>query len=110
MQAGAPRGRIRSVAYQRGGVVYYKDVGGKNRRISAGSAGQPSAGGGQVTFASGPYVYLYAKSNNFGKKAPQGFCPPGQGDVTATYPSGRANYIVFSCSAGGAYLSFIGGA
>ncbi|MGH2839358.1 MAG: hypothetical protein ACRDKY_00865, partial [Solirubrobacteraceae bacterium] len=104
------RGRIRSVAYQRGGTVHYKDVGGKNRTVSTGAAaGQPSAGGGQVMFGSGPFVYLYAKSNNFGKTAPQGYCPPSQGNVTATYPSGRGNYIVFSCSGGLVYLSYLGG-
>ncbi|MDQ3676737.1 MAG: hypothetical protein M3401_08050 [Actinomycetota bacterium] len=103
------RGRLRSVAYKRGGVVHYKHVGGRDRRVGSGTAARPSAGGGQVMFGSGPYVYLYAVSNSFGKKAPQGFCPSGQGNVTETYPSGRGNYIVFSCSAGRIYLSYLGG-
>jgi hypothetical protein len=102
-------GRIRSVAYERGGVVYYKDVGGKNRRVSAGTGAQPTNGGGQVLFGAGPFVYLYATSNNFGKGRPQGHCPPGQGDVTATYPSACGNYVVFSCSGGLVYLSYLGG-
>ncbi len=102
-------GTTRAVAYQRGGVVYYKDVGGPDRTISAGTAAQPTAGGGQVMFGSGRYVYLYATSNNFGKGRPQGHCPPGQGNVTATYPSARGNYVVFSCSGGAVYLSYLGG-
>jgi len=74
-----------------------------------GTGARPTAGGGQVIFGSGPFVYLYALSNNFGKKAPQGFCPAGTGDVTQTSPSGRGNYIVFSCSGGLVYLSYVGG-
>jgi hypothetical protein len=103
------RGKLRSVAYESGGVIYYKDVGGQNRMVSAGTAAHPTNGGGQVLFGSGPYVYLYATSNNFGKGRPQGYCPPGQGNVTSIRPSARGNYVVFSCSGGRAYLSYLGG-
>jgi len=95
------QGKVRYVSYQRGGSVFYRRLGGFNRRIAAGA--------GQVIFGAGPFVYLYAVSNDFGKKAPQGFCPAGSGDVTQTYPSGRGNYVVFSCAAGGVYLSYLGG-
>jgi hypothetical protein len=98
------------VAFRSGGVIFYKDVGGRNRRVGAGTGAHPTGGGGQVMFGWGPLVYLYAKSNDFGKKAPQGFCPSGQGSVTATHPSARGNYIAFACSGGGMYLSYLGGA
>jgi len=103
------QGKVRFVSFQRGGSVYYRRLGGFNRRVATGVGAQPTAGGGQVIFGSGPFIYLYAVSNNFGKRAPQGFCPAGGGDVAQTSPSGRANYIAFSCSGGGLYLSFLGG-
>jgi hypothetical protein len=102
-------GKVRFVSYERGGTVYYRKVGGFNRSVSAGTGAQPTAGGGQVLFGADRFVYLYAVSNNFGKAAPQGFCPSGEGNVTATSPSGRANYVVFSCSGGKLYLSYLGG-
>jgi len=101
------KGKVRYVSYERGGSVYYRRLGGFGRRLSVGTGARPTAGGGQVIFGSGPFVYLYALSNDFGKQAPQGFCPAGGGDVTQTYPSGRGNYIVFSCSGGGVYLSYV---
>ncbi len=104
------RGRIRSVAYERGGTIYYKDVGGKNRKVGRGTGAYPTGGGGQVIFGFDEFVYLYAKSNNFGKAVPQGFCPGGQSSVTATQPSSRGNYVVFSCSGSGVFLSYLGGA
>jgi len=105
--ASGSKGKIRNVSYERGGKVRYRRLGGFNRSVSEGTGAQPTAGGGQVIFGAGPFVYLYAVSNNFGKKAPQGFCPSGTGDVTRTSPSGRGNYIVFSCSGGGVYLSYV---
>jgi len=109
--ASGKKGKVRYVSYERGGKVRYRRLGGFNRIIgSPGTGGHPTAGGGQVMFGSGPFVYVYAVSNNFGKKAPQGFCPASSGAVTQTYPSGRGNYIVFSCSTGGVYLSYVGGA
>ena len=103
------RGKVRYVSYERGGKVRYRRVGGFNRIIgSPGKGGHPTAGGGQVIFGSGRFVYMYAVSNNFGTKSPKGFCPAGGGDVTKTYTSGRGNYIVFSCSGGGVYLSYVG--
>jgi hypothetical protein len=60
-------------------------------------------------FAFGPYAYIYAVSNNFGNAAPQGACPSGLGSITGLALSGRANYAVFSCSGGPAYLAFLGG-
>ena len=108
--ASGRRGKVRYVSYERGGKVRYRRLRGFNRIIgNPGTGGHPTAGGGQVMFGSGPFVYLYAVSNNFGKKAPQGFCPAG-GNVTQTFPSGRGNYIVFSCSTGGVFLSYVGGA
>jgi len=109
--SGSDKGDVRYVSYERGGKARYRRLGGFNRRISTpGTGAHPTAGGGQVMFGAGQFVYTYAVSNNFGKKAPQGFCPAGSGDVTQAYPSGRGNYIVFSCSTGGVYLSYVGGA
>lgn len=67
-----------------------------------------TAGGTQVMFAKGPFVYLWAVSNNFGKKLPQGYCPPGQGNVNHMFTSARGNYIAFSCTGGNAYLTYVG--
>lgn len=112
-EAGKPsnprRGKLRYLAYESGGAIFYKDVGGQNRRVGAGIAPHPSGGGAQVMFGSGPFVYIYALSNDFGKKLPQGYCPAGQGNVTSLHPSARGNYLVFSCSGGQAYLAYLGG-
>jgi hypothetical protein len=67
-----------------------------------------SAGGTQVMFGTGPFVYIWAVSNNFGKKLPQGYCPNGQGDVSQVFSSARGNYLVFSCAGGNSYLTYIG--
>lgn len=108
--ASGHKGEVRYVSYERSGKVRYRRLGGFNRIIgNPGTGGHPTAGGGQVTFGSGAFVYIYAVSNNFGKAAPQGFCPTGGGDVTQTHPSGRGNYIVFSCSGGSIYLAYVGG-
>jgi len=62
----------------------------------------------QAAFAAGPYAYLYAVSNNFGKASPQGFCPD-QSFINGLDLSARGNYIVLSCTDGPARLSFLGG-
>ncbi|MDQ3675652.1 MAG: hypothetical protein M3401_02435 [Actinomycetota bacterium] len=105
---GRPAGKIRKVAYERGGQSFWKKLGGGERRIGPGAMPAMSAGGTQVMFANGPFVYLYAVSNDFGKKLPQGYCPQGQGDVNDLFTSARGNYIVFSCTTGNAYLTYLG--
>lgn len=105
---GRPAGKIRHVAYERGGASFWKSVGVGERRIGPGAMPAMTAGGTQVMFAKGPFVYLWAASNSFGKKLPQGYCPQGQGDVTHMYTSARGNYIVFSCTGGNAYLTYVG--
>jgi hypothetical protein len=105
---GRPAGKIRKIAYERGGQTYLKSLGGGERGIGPGAMPAMSAGGSQVMFGHGPFVFIYAVSNNFGKKLPQGYCPPGQGNVNDLFTSARGNYIVFSCSGGNAYLTYIG--
>jgi hypothetical protein len=105
---GRPAGKIRKVAYERDGQSYWSSVGGGERHIDAGVFPAMTAGGTQVMFANGPFVYLYAVSNNFGKKLPQGYCPAGDGTINSLFPSARGNYIVFSCTGGSAYLTYIG--
>lgn len=105
---GGPGGKLRKLAFQRGGHAFWASVAGRERRIGAGSMPAITAGGAQVMFAHGPFVYLYAVSNRFGKKRPQGYCPAGQGDVSDLSTSSRGNYIVFSCAGGDAYLTYIG--
>ncbi|MGH2918553.1 MAG: Calx-beta domain-containing protein [Solirubrobacteraceae bacterium] len=105
---GRPAGKIRHVAYERGGASFWKSIGTNERRIGPGALPAMTAGGTQVMFASGPFVYLWAVSNNFGKKLPQGYCPQGQGNVNHMHTSARGNYIVFSCTGGNAYLTYLG--
>ena len=109
VDADAPQGKVRRVAYERGPSTYVKTVGGGERFVSPGSLPVMSAGSSQAMFAYGPYAYLYAVSNSFGKKQPQGFCPPDQGIITGLDLSARGNYSVLSCSGGAAYLFFLGG-
>lgn len=101
-------GTIRAVAYARGGVVYQNAIGGKERAISPGTAPTMSSGGTQTMFAFGPYLYIYAVSNRFGKVLPQGLCPPGHGTIAETSTSARGNYIAFTCSSGALYLAYAG--
>jgi hypothetical protein len=103
-----PLGSIRAVAYARGGVVYQKTIGGGERQISPGTAPSMTAGAAQTMFASGPYLYMYAISNHFGKARPQGMCPPGNGTIGETSTSARGNYIAFTCSSGALYLAYAG--
>lgn len=105
---GASGGNIRRVAYERDGSTFISTVRGRERLMSAGGVPFMTAGATQVMFAAGPYVYLYAVSNHFGKPGPQGYCPEGQGSVKSLQPSARGNYIVFSCAGGAAYLSYVG--
>ncbi len=105
---GRPAGKIRHVAYERGGASFYKALGTGEQSIGPGALPAMTAGGTQVMFAKGPFVYLWAVSNRFGKKLPQGYCPPGQGDVNHMFTSARGNYIVFSCTGGNAYLTYVG--
>jgi hypothetical protein len=101
-------GRIRRIAYQRGGAVYMRQIGGDERSVGAGASPSMTAGGAQTFFAHGPFVYLYASSNNFGKQNPQGLCPLGQGYVSRANTSARGNYVAFSCTGGAIFLSYIG--
>lgn len=105
---GGPGGKLRKVAYHRGSHAFWASVRGREHRIGPGSMPTMTAGGMHVMFANGPFVYLYAVSNEFGKKRPQGYCPAGQGQVNDLFTSSRGNYIVFSCSGGNAYLTYIG--
>jgi Calx-beta domain len=105
---GRPAGKIRHVAYERGGESYWKSIGVSEKRIGPGASPAMTAGGTQVMFSNGPFVYLWAVSNNFGKKLPQGYCPAGEGDVNHLFTSARGNYIVFSCTGGNAYLTYVG--
>jgi len=108
-RAGAhPKGNIRAVSYERSGSVYVAAVGGREKLISPGISPSMTAGGAQVMFAHGPFLYLWAVSNNFGKQVPQGLCPPGQGRVVDAYTSARGNYVAFTCGGGAIYLSYIG--
>ncbi|MDX6688566.1 MAG: hypothetical protein QOG15_23 [Solirubrobacteraceae bacterium] len=107
--AGRPKGKVRRVAYQRGSSTFIAAVGGGEKLMSPGTLPAMSAGGTAAMFAFGPYAYLYAVSNGFGKAAPQGACPAGQGSINGLALSARGNYAVFSCSGGPAYLSFLGG-
>jgi len=104
--AGLPQ--LRWVSFLRGGYAYYKRVGGGTRGISSASAAHPTAGGAQVFFSRGHLVYMYAIGNNFGAIRPLGYCPPGQGNVTALQPSARGNYVALSCAGGQVYLSYVG--
>jgi len=103
-----PGGRIGRVAYTRGASTYIKKAGSAERHIGSGVQPSMTAGGAQVMFGHGPFIYMYAVSNSFGKKLPKGYCPPGQGSVNNISTSARGNYIVFSCTGGNAYLSYIG--
>lgn len=104
----------KQISYARGGRVFARRLRGPAHRVAAGNEtsdhGGPAmtAGGAQVMFANGPFVYLYAVSNRFGKKRPQGYCLAGQGDVRDPSTSSRGNYIIFSCAGGGAYLTYVG--
>jgi len=110
VDADAPQGKVRRLAYQRGGSTFIKAVSG-GERLMAPRSSLPvmSAGASQAMFASGPYAYLYAVSNDFGKPNPQGFCPEDQGVINGLDLSARGNYSVLSCSGGAAYLYFLGG-
>ena len=105
---GGTGGKLRTVAYHRGANAYWASVRGREHRIGRGSMPTMTAGGMHVMFANGPFIYLYAVSNDFGKKRPQGYCPAGQGQINDLVTSSRGNYIVFSCSGGNAYLTYIG--
>jgi hypothetical protein len=105
---GRPAGKVRFVSYERAGASYWKSVSVGERRIGPGTSPVMSAGGSQVMFGTGPFVYIWAVSNNFGKALPQGYCPGGQGDVNQVFSSARGNYLVFSCTGGNAYLTYIG--
>jgi len=105
---GRPAGKIRKVAYHRDGHAFWATVRGRERRIGRGTMPAMTAGGTQVMYANGPFIYLYAVSNDFGKKLPQGYCAAGQGAINSLFTSARGNYIVFSCSGGNAYLTYIG--
>lgn len=101
-----PRGVLRTVGYERAGGV--STVGGRERLVSPGVAPSTTAGGAQTLFAHGPFVYLYAISNRFGKQAPQGVCLAEHGYVTEVYTSARGNYVAFACAGGALILSYIG--
>lgn len=105
---GGTGGVLRKVAYHRDGSAFWSTVRGRERRIGPGSMPTMTAGGMHVMFANGPFIYLYAVSNDFGKKRPQGYCPQGQGQIRDLHTSSRGNYIVFSCSGGNSYLTYIG--
>lgn len=107
---GRPKGKVRRIAYERGGAAFIAPVGGGEKLMALGSSlPAMSAGGTQALFAFGPFAYLYAVSNSFGKAKPQGFCPSGQGVINGLALSARGNYAVLSCTGGPAYLSFLGG-
>jgi Calx-beta domain len=106
--AGRPTGKVRYVAYERGGSSYIAKVSGRERHISVGTLPSMTAGGTQVMFAAGPYVYTYAQSNKFGLKKPPAVCPLGNGYVNTMQTSARGNYTVFSCTGGTAYLAYVG--
>jgi Calx-beta domain len=106
---GRPKGKIRRVVYERASMAFIAKVGGGEKLMSPGALPAMSAGGTQAMFAYGPYAYLYAVSNSFGKAKPQGVCPLLAGFINGLSMSGRGNYAVFSCSGGPAYLSFLGG-
>ena len=104
-----PGGKVSRISYERGGATYIKGIAGGERLMEAGSSLPVTSGGGsQAAFAAGPYAYLYAVSNNFGKASPQGFCPD-QSFINGLDLSARGNYIVLSCTDGPARLSFLGG-
>jgi len=104
-----PSGKVSRISYERGGATYIKGVGAGEKRMEAGSTLPVTSGGGsQAAFAAGPFAYLYAVSNSFGKVSPQGFCPD-QSFIDGLDLSARGNYIVLSCTGGAAYLSFLGG-
>jgi hypothetical protein len=102
---GRPKGKVRHVAYERGGSVRLAKVGGGEKTISPGTLPALSAGGTQGLFAFGPYAYVF-----FSRSAPQGFCPASQGDINGLHLSARANYAVLSCTGGLAFLAYLGGA
>ncbi len=102
----SPPGDVRAVAYERGSAVYQRTLGRKEHLISLGGRPSMTAGAAQTMFAYGPFVYMYATSNNYGKRPPQGFCPEGTVNEIAT--SARANYVAFACKGDAIYLSYIG--
>jgi len=105
-----PKGKIRRVAYERGNATYIKGLGAGEKLMTSGSSLPVMSGGAsQAMFAFGPYAYLYAVSNSFGKAAPQGDCPEGRGVIDGLDLSARGNYAVLSCTDGPVYLAFLGG-
>lgn len=102
----SPPGAVRAVAYERGGAVYQTTIGRNEHLVSLGGRPSMTAGAAQTIFAYGPFIYMYATSNNYGKRPPQGFCPEGTVSEIAT--SARANYIAFACKGGAVYLSYVG--
>ncbi|MGH2920080.1 MAG: hypothetical protein ACRDLS_15990, partial [Solirubrobacteraceae bacterium] len=103
---GGRRGGVRAIAYQRAGAVYQTTTGHPERLISPGTAPSMTAGAAQTMFAHGPFVYMYAIANNYGKRPPQGFCP--QGTVADIATSARGNYVAFACKRSAIYLAYIG--